>query len=74
VVMSTQTTKKTVAQLRAKKEQRRVDYDTNCQLAKAVLAAYERTGMVVGKFEVRYDEANALLVQADRACELLQHL
>ena len=70
--MSSHQAKKTVAQLRAEKEQRERDFDEGsrlvCDLREAIchIAAHPTT------YDDRYSQMNALLVQANRAYELLQ--
>jgi hypothetical protein len=67
------TKKKTLAQLRADKEQRNNDLQLGVQLSVDVanaLNCYEAEGSSI---EERYDAMNALLVEANRACELLQY-
>ena len=62
--------KKTVAQLRAEKEQHEHEVDLGCRLTYDVLKAVSQN-----KFPLegtREEHFNPLLVQADRACELLQ--
>lgn len=64
--------KKTVAQLRAEKEQCKHDFLEDVQLVAQVAAA----GHIESIKNVRdphYDELNALLPQANQTCQLLQH-
>lgn len=76
--MSSQTQrKKTLAQLRAEKEQRERDLELGWQLASEVTNAnYERInswgGDSVGD-PAYYEELKTLLAKANRACELLRH-
>ena len=67
------TTKKTLAQLRAEKEQREHGVQVGMQLAIDVAVAcfdLESNGSARHEF---YDRLNALLTQSTRACELLVH-
>jgi len=68
-----QTKKKTLAQLRAEKEQRGRNFDEGSRLVYDVDDAL-RQYILVGKIDgFRYSQWNALLGQANRAFELVQH-
>lgn len=71
--MSNQPKKKTVAQLRAEKEKRKQDVIDGLQLFDTAVAAFRdlvpHGSSAPSSFE--YDERNAILLQANRACEPL---
>lgn len=65
--------KRTVAQLRADKEQRERDFDEGWQLVQDVRGEERALQSTYGDVEARQDRLHALLPQADRSYELLQH-
>lgn len=69
--MSSRTTKKTVAQLRAETKQREDDFNLGRQLAKEVYAFYDLDAVPEGV--QREDILNPFVDKASRACDLLQH-
>jgi len=72
--MSSQPKRKTIAQLRAEKEQRDKDFIYGVDLATEMLAARSRIKEgLVEDAEVHYEEVKALLVQANRALDHLKH-
>jgi len=62
--------KKTVAQLRAEKEQRERDFDEGKRLAYDVSRALKDLHLRPATYESRHDHMNALLVQANRAASI----
>jgi len=72
--MSVQTKKKTLAQLRAEKEQRRQDFEAGCLIVDEVGEEYfqrfQRGGFSAESF---HDLAKELLVKAKRACQLVEY-
>lgn len=73
--MSSRTKKVTLAQLRADKEERERGLMEGIQLVENVSAAYNRMQSLMCSIstELRYGRLNELLIQAKRACELLQN-
>jgi tetratricopeptide (TPR) repeat protein len=70
--MSSQPKKKTVAQLRAERKQRKQDLDLGNQTALNVILGYRRLKSMCETRVDCHDELIALAVQADRACALFQ--
>lgn len=70
--MSTQTRKKTVAQLRADNEQRQKDEYIGVRLANDLQAVMKHLASVGIATDIQYEKCTGLVGQANRVCELLQ--